>query len=69
MKLFVRVLAVCFILTSSAFSQGLSNSDPVAARTSAIDYETFHYNDTRDTMTRQIRERAFIVKLTNLFNF
>jgi len=27
------------------------------------------YNDTRDTITDQIRERAFIVKLTNLFNF
>ncbi len=27
------------------------------------------YNDTRDTITRQIRERAFTVKLTNLFNF
>ena len=27
------------------------------------------YNDTRDTALGQIRERAFIVKLTNLFNF
>jgi len=27
------------------------------------------YNDTRDTLTGQVRERAFIVKLTNLFSF
>ena len=27
------------------------------------------YNDTRSTLTHQTRERAFIVKLTNLFNF
>jgi hypothetical protein len=27
------------------------------------------YNDTRDTITGQIRERAFIMKLTNLFSF
>ena len=27
------------------------------------------YNDTRDTMGHQVRERAFTVKLTNLFNF
>jgi hypothetical protein len=27
------------------------------------------YNDTRDTALGQIRERAFIVKVTNLFNF
>jgi hypothetical protein len=27
------------------------------------------YNDTRDTLRGQVRERAFIVKLTNLFNF
>ncbi len=27
------------------------------------------YNDTRDTTIGQIRERAFIVKVTNLFNF
>jgi hypothetical protein len=27
------------------------------------------YNDTRDTLAGQIRERAFIVKVTNLFNF
>ncbi len=27
------------------------------------------YNDTRNTLTGQLRERAFIVKLTNLFNF
>jgi uncharacterized protein DUF5916/cellulose/xylan binding protein with CBM9 domain len=27
------------------------------------------YNDTRDTLTHRARERAFIVKLTNLFNF
>jgi hypothetical protein len=27
------------------------------------------YNDTRDTVLDQIRERAVIVKLTNLFNF
>lgn len=27
------------------------------------------YNDTRDTITGRVRERAFIVKLTNLFSF
>jgi hypothetical protein len=27
------------------------------------------YNDTRDTLGAQLRERAFIVKLTNLFDF
>jgi hypothetical protein len=27
------------------------------------------YNDTRDTAVGQLRERAFIVKVTNLFNF
>lgn len=27
------------------------------------------YNDTRDTLAGQIRERAFIVKVTNLFDF
>jgi hypothetical protein len=27
------------------------------------------YNDRRDTVTGQLLERAFIVKLTNLFNF
>ena len=27
------------------------------------------YNDTRNTLTGQLRERAFIVKLTNLFSF
>jgi hypothetical protein len=27
------------------------------------------YNDTRDTITGEIRERALIVKLTNLFSF
>jgi hypothetical protein len=26
-------------------------------------------NDTRDTVVGQLRERAFIVKLTNLFDF
>ena len=27
------------------------------------------YNDTRDSLSGRIRERAFIVKLTNLFSF
>ena len=27
------------------------------------------YNDRRDTVTNQLVERAFTVKLTNLFNF
>ncbi len=29
----------------------------------------FVYSDTRDTLANQLRDRAFIVKLTNLFNF
>jgi hypothetical protein len=29
----------------------------------------FVYSDTRDTLTNQLRDRAFIVKFTNLFNF
>jgi hypothetical protein len=27
------------------------------------------YNDTRDTLAGHYRERALIIKLTNLFNF